>query len=425
MAKDVPADPMCDPANPREIPFSEIACASYVISGSVIRTPCLRSANLSEMTSCDLYIKREYMQTTGSFKERGARYALSKLSKEAKVSGVICASAGNHALGMSFHGRLLGIPVTVVMPKNAPLVKVNNCRMHKAKTILSGDNLQQSKDYALTLSKEKGICYINGYDHPDVIAGQGTIGLEIVEQVPDVDAVIVQVGGAGLLAGISLAVKTLRPQATIIAVEPERCRSFSHSMNAGKPVEVNLKPTLADGLAVSMVGYNAFKIASKCVDKIVCVSETVIATAILKLVEVEKVVVEGAGAAGFAALLTKTLPELQGKKVVIVLSGGNIDTTVLCHTLRRGLALEGRLIRFTLILDDRLGVNHLTQLLSKRNATIRDVHIEKVWTPTDVHCEQARVVVETRDGDHASEVEDALRSVYPDLSCDRLSKGEN
>uniref|UniRef100_A0A5S6QGR0 Serine racemase n=1 Tax=Trichuris muris TaxID=70415 RepID=A0A5S6QGR0_TRIMR len=425
MAKDVPFDPMCDPANPRDIPFSEIACASYVIAGSVIRTPCLRSANLSEMTNCHVYFKREYMQTTGSFKERGARYALSKLSKESKVSGVICASAGNHALGMSFHGRQMGIPVTVVMPKSAPLVKVNNCRVQKAKTIICGDNLQQSKDYALTLGKDKGMCYINGYDHPDVIAGQGTIGLEIVEQVPDVDAVIVQVGGAGLLAGIALAVKSLRPNTTVIAVEPERCRSFSSSMNAGKPTQVDLQSTLADGLAVSVVGCNSFKIASKCVDKIVCVSETAIATAILKLVEVEKVVVEGAGAAGFAALLTKTLPELQGKKVVVVLSGGNIDTTVLCHTLRRGLALEGRLIRFTLTLDDRLGVNHLTQLLTKWNATIRDVHIEKVWTPTDVHCEQARVVVETRDGDHAAEVEHSLRSFYPELTCDKLTKSDN
>ncbi len=250
-----------------------------------------------------IFCKLEYLQRTGSFKERGARNALALLPPAQQQRGVIAASAGNHALGVAYHPRLLGIPATVVMPRFAPLTKVVNCRRHGATVLIEGGDIAEARAGADRIAAAQGLAYINGFDDPAIIAGQGTVGLEIAAQAPDLDAVIVPIGGAGLIAGVALALKALKPRVMVVGVEPERAASFSAALAAGKPVSVEMKPTLADGLSVPQVGVNAFEIARKRVDRTALVREHDIALAILRLVELEKAVVEGAGAAPLAACL--------------------------------------------------------------------------------------------------------------------------
>src|SRR5258705_1566666 len=228
------------------IRFEDITAAAERIAPSVLHSPCPRSVPLSELTGCNVFCKLEYLQRTGSFKERGARNALLLLSSEQRKRGVIAASAGNHALGLAYHARLLEIPVTVVMPRVAPLTKISNCEQMGAKVILEGANIDEARQHAMKLVEKHAFTYINGYDHPDVIAGQGTLGLEIIEQVPEFDAVIVPVGGAGLIAGVAVAIKSRKPAVQIIGVEPRRAASFQPALDAVRPVHVSRQPTLAD-----------------------------------------------------------------------------------------------------------------------------------------------------------------------------------
>ena len=279
------------------VTFADVQAAAARIKGRVIHSPCPPSVPLSVATGMEIFCKLYYLQRTGSFKERGACNALLLLDPEHRKRGVIAASAGNHALALTYHGKLLDIPVTVVMPRLAPLVKVSNCRQMGANVILHGNTYEDARIHATQLAAERGLTLIHGFDDPAVIAGQGTMGLEIVEQVPDLEAVIVPIGGAGLIAGVALAIKTLKPNVTIIGVEPDRATSYVQSLECGHPVPANVKPTLADGLAVSCVGKNAFELARKYVDRTVIVQERDIALAVLRLIELEKAVVEGAGAA--------------------------------------------------------------------------------------------------------------------------------
>ncbi|KAM7428467.1 hypothetical protein ABFA07_020574 [Porites harrisoni] len=381
---------------------------------------------MSETLNMDLYFKKEYLQHTGSFKERGARNTLLLLSKEQKKKGVMAASAGNHALALSYHGKDLGIPVTVVMPLNAPIMKISACRKHSATVHVNGADLIESKEIALKMAKANGLAYINGYDHPNILSGQGTLGLEIVEEVPDLDAVVIPVGGGGLLAGVAVAVKGLRPDVQIIGVESERCASFQAAMAAGHPVkiEANQSLTLADGLCVSKVGSNAFATATGIVDKVISVSEDFIALAILRLIEEEKAVVEGAGVTAFAAVLAGMLSELQAKKVVIPLCGGNIDSTVLGRCIDRGLAADGRLCRFIVTVSDRPGgIAELTRLLASMGASVKDIFHERAWLMSSVFSVQIKVVVEVRDQQHGLQVKEALELQYPDSLLWGLDSG--
>nr|CAD2143162.1 unnamed protein product [Meloidogyne enterolobii] len=348
-------DPLCNPKKPVKIQFSDISSAAFNIRDGIVRTPTIRSKSFSSMFGVDLYLKREYLHVTGSFKERGARFALIRLNEEQKRIGVIAASAGNHALALAYHGQQLGIPVTVVMPKCAPLMKINSCDSFGAKVILHGLNIQECKLHAYELAQENKQKYINGFDNPDVIAGQGTIGLEILEEVKDVDAILVPVGGGGLIAGVALAVKTLKPEVSIIGIESEICPSFANALN-GTNDPLFPDQSLADGLSVPTVGSNALLIAQGLIDQMITVSEGSIALAILRLIEVEKSVVEGGGAVGLAALVSGKLDHLRGKSSAI-LTGGNIDTTVLGRTIERGLAVDGRLIKFDVVVSDRPGGN--------------------------------------------------------------------
>ncbi len=391
------------------IEFSDIKAAAERIKGRVIYSPCPASVPLSMATGLEIFCKLEYLQRTGSFKERGACNALLLLSPEEKRRGVIAASAGNHALGVTYHGKLLGIPVTVVMPRSAPLTKVTNCRHMGANVILQGNNYEEARLHATELSAERGLALIHGYDDPAVIAGQGTMGLEIVEQVPDLDAIIVPIGGAGLIAGMALAIKTLKPKVMVIGVEADRATSYIASLKAGRPEHVIIKPTLADGLAVSCVGKNAFEIARRYVDRTVVVKERDIALAVLRLVELEKAVVEGAGAAPLAACLAGLVPELAGRKVVLPLCGGNIDTTVLGRILERGLASDGRLCRFSATISDRPGgLAQFAALVAEEGASIIDIAHDRAFANGDISTVVIRCVVETRDGNHIRALQERL-----------------
>ncbi len=389
--------------------FQDITAARERIRGAVYYSPCPRSIPLSEITGMQIYCKLDNLQRTGSFKERGARNALAQLPNEQQKLGVIAASAGNHAQALAYQGKLLGIPATVVMPQFAPLIKVSNCQKLGATVVMYGKDFGEAKAHAHELAKERGLAYIDGYDDPAIIAGQGTMGIEIVDQVPDLDAVVVPVGGGGLLAGVALAIKTLRPQAKVIAVEAENVASFSAALKAGKPVAIATHPTLADGLAIPQVGNNAFHIAKDLIDRCESVTEEQIALSILRIVELEKGVVEGAAATPLAACLSGQLSELTGKKVVILLCGGNIDPNVLSRVVERGLVADGRLCRFTAIISDRPGglADHTTQIAAA-GASIKQIVHDRAFASSDVSAVQVLCTVETRDRQHLADLREIL-----------------
>ena len=397
-------DHWCDPENPKIIRFEDVSAAAYRIRDGVVKTSCDPS-HMNADTGINMYFKKEYMQYTGSFKERGARFTLTMLSPEEKRRGVIAASAGNHAQAMAYHGGQMNIPVTVVMPIVAPIMKVENCKKYGANVIIHGADIGESRLLALKIGKKKGLQYINGYDHPHILAGQGTMGLEILDQVDDVDAIVIPVGGGGLIAGTAVAVKTLRPDVMIIGVEPEMCASFTKAMSVGKAVHTPTSPSLADGLTVPTVGVNALATGAPLIDKIVTVSEAWIAIAILRLIELEKAVVEGAGAIGVAAVLAGLLPELKGKRVVLPLCGGNIDTTLLGRCLERGMAADGRLVTFSVTVSDRPGgIAELARCISNLGVSIKDIVHERAWVTTNAFAVGVRILAETRNRKHSKEL---------------------
>ena len=393
------------------VKFADIEAARKRIDGAVYYSPCRDSIPLSEITAMKIFCKLDNLQRTGSFKERGARNALAQLPSDQQKRGVIAGSAGNHAQALAYQGKLLGIPATVVMPKFAPLVKINNCQKLGATVVLHGKDFGEAKAHAHQIAKEKALAYIDGYDDLAIIAGQGTMGLEIVEQVPDLDAVIIPVGGAGLLAGVSLAVKTLRPNAKIVAVEAENVASFSAALEAGKPVKIALHPTLADGLAIPQVGSNAFEIARSLVDQTVTVTEEQIALAILRLTELEKSVVEGAAATPLAACLSGKLNELAGKRVILLFCGGNIDPNVLSRVIERGLVADGRLGRFTAVISDRPGgLADLAAQIASTGASINQVVHDRAFASSDISAVNVLCTVETRNHEHLAELRAKLKS---------------
>jgi threonine dehydratase len=393
------------------VTFQDIKAARKRIADAVYYSPCPHSIPLSEITGMKIFCKLDNLQRTGSFKERGARNALAQLSASQQKRGVIAASAGNHAQALAYQGRLLGVPATVVMPKFAPLIKVSTCQQLGANVVLHGTEFGEAKARAHEIAKEKGLAYIDGYDDPAIIAGQGTMGLEIVEQIPNLDAVIIPVGGAGLLAGVSLAVKSLRPNTKIVAVEAENVASFSAALEAGKPKKITMHPTLADGLAIPQVGTNAFRIARPLVDPVVTVSEEKIALAILRLVELEKSVIEGAAATPLAACMSGKLEELAGKRVVLLLCGGNIDPNVLSRVIESGLVADGRLGRFNAMISDRPGgLADLAAQIASTGASIKQVVHDRAFASPDVSAVNVLCTVETRNHQHLAELRALLKS---------------
>lgn len=395
----------------RVISFKDIEAARDRIKDAVYYSPCASSIPLSEITGMEIFCKLDNLQRTGSFKERGARNALSQLSPEQQKRGIIAASAGNHAQALAYQGKLLGIPATVVMPKFAPLIKVNNCQKLGATVVLHGKDFAEAKAHAYEIAKEKGLAYLDGYDDPAIIAGQGTMGLEIVEQVTEFDAVIIPVGGAGLLAGVSLAIKTLRPKVTVVAVEAENVASLAAALKAGKPTRIAMQSTLADGLAIPQVGANAFQMARPLVDLAITVTEEQIALAILRLVELEKSVVEGAAATPLAACMSGKLSDLKGKRCVLLLCGGNIDPNVLSRVIERGLVADGRLGRFTAVISDRPGgLADLAAEIASSGASIKQVVHDRAFASSDVSAVNVLCTVETRNHQHLAELRAQLKS---------------
>lgn len=395
---------------PVDISFGDVSTAAYRIRSGVEVTPIRHSLKLSALFGMDVTFKKEFLLPTGSFKERGGLNALKLLDREARARGVIAASAGNHALALAYHGKRLGVPVTVVMPIFAPITKVQNCRDLGANVFLEGEHIGAAREAANKIAAEKGLRYINGFDDPHIIAGAGTMGMEIVDQVPELEAIVVPVGGGGLIAGVALAIKTLKPEVLIIGAEPENVPSMHAALEAGRPVAVPSQPTLADGLLVPRVGTNAFALARQHVDKVVLVKEKYIALAMLRLLELEKCVVEGGGAIGVAALLQGLLPELKGKSVVLPLCGGNVDIPVLGRVLERGLAADGRLMRFDAVTSDRPGgINNLTGVIAAVGASIKDIYHERAWLETSISQVRVRVVVEVSSREQGKALLLALR----------------
>jgi threonine dehydratase len=398
------------PAGGADVSYPDIVAARARIADGVVRTPCIHSPSLSRLAGCEVHCKLEFQQRTGSFKERGARNALLQLPAEARSRGVVAASAGNHALALAWHGRDLGSPVTVVMPRVAPLVKQARCRELGARVLIHGANIAEAKDLADTLVRDEGLAYVHGFNDAAIIAGAGTVGLEVVEEVPDLDAVIVPVGGAGLLAGVGIALRHDRPGAKLIGVEPRRAASFAEAMRLGAPKRIAMDPTLADGLAVPEVGARAFALASTLVDRIVLVDEELISLAILRLAEMLHGVVEGAGASPLAALLSGELPEMRGKKVVLLLCGGNIDPLVLARVIEHSLAIDGRLVQFSATISDRPGgLAELATTIAAAGASVQDIRHERIFGGPDVSRVRVSCIVEVRDAAHGDELQEALR----------------
>jgi threonine dehydratase len=391
--------------------YQDVVAARGRIAGGVYYSPCPQSLHLSELCGFTIYCKQDYLQSTGSFKERGARNALLLLEESRRKRGVVAASAGNHALGLAYHGRLLGIPVSVVMPEFAPLIKVSTCQRFGARVILHGHTFGEAKQRADEMAAAEGLTYIHGYDDPAIIAGQGTMGLEILEQVPQADAVVVPIGGGGLIAGVALAIKEQRPAIELIGVEPEGAACYSAALAAGHPVDIACRATLADGLAVTRAGENAFAIARRHVDRVVTVNEDQIALAILRLVEMEKGVVEGAGATPLAAALSGQLDHLKGKSVVLALCGGNIDPAILSRVIEKGLVADGRIGKFTAVISDRPGgLARFAALVASTGASIKEVLHDRAFSGPDVSAVQVLCIIETRDRAHLAEVYRRLRA---------------
>ena len=392
------------------ITLADVEAARDRIAGGVYLSPCVESIPLSQLTGAHIFCKLDYLQRTGSFKERGARNALLRLTPEQRRNGVIAASAGNHAQGIAYHGGLLGIPVTVVMPRFAALVKVSNCRQLGARVVLHGGDLAAARERAEEIAAGEGLAFIHPYDNADVMAGQGTMALEILVQAPQLEAIVVPVGGGGLLAGIGTVVKALRPDVRVVAVEPDHAACLTAAFAAGRPVPVRLSPTLADGLAVPLLGTLPFAVLQRVVDATVTVDEAHIALAILRLIELEKSVVEGGGAAPLAAFLAGKLDDLKGRRVVLTLCGGNIDLSMLDRVIDAGLVADGRLARFSVSISDRPGgLARLTEIIASTGASVREIVHDRAFSGPNLFAVRVICVVETTGHPHVQALHEALR----------------
>lgn len=385
-----------------------IRSAADLIRGKIVRTPCSYSQTLSDITGAEVFLKFENLQFTASFKERGALVKLLSLTESEKEVGVITMSAGNHAQGVAYHAQRLGIPATIIMPRFTPNVKVEQTRVFGAKVILKGDNLDEAAIHAHGLMEARKLTFIHPYDDEKVISGQGTIALEILEDQPDMDVLVVPLGGGGLISGIAVAAKEMRSTIDIIGVETARFPSMLQAMR-GLPIECGAA-TFAEGIAVKQPGKIPFGLISKHVDDILLADENDIEAAVLLLLEVEKTVVEGAAAVGLAALL-KNRGRFAGKKVGLVLSGGNIDLLILSTIIQRGLARSGRLVRLGIEVPDRPGsLAEVTRILGASHANIVEVTHQRAFTRLCLKSVHLEVTVETRGLSHVQDIRAGLEN---------------
>jgi len=388
------------------VTLDDIRAGAAAISGAVAETPSLASRTLSEVTGADVVLKFENRQFTGSFKERGALVKLLRLSDAERKAGVIAMSAGNHAQGVACHARRLGIPATIVMPRATPFIKVEQTRRHGARILLEGDDLDAAEDHALRLAEEESLTFIHPYDDEAIIVGQGTIALEMLAARPDLDVLVVPVGGGGLIAGMAVAAKSLRPEIEVVGVETVAFPSMFNATKATPPGKGGA--TIAEGIAVNRPGRLTLPIVRAFVDDIRLVGDADIERAMLLLLEIEKTVVEGAGAIGLAALLADPAP-YAGRRVGLVLTGGNIDSRVLSSLILRGLVRAGRLMRIAVDIPDAPGrLAGVAQIIGDTGGNIVEVFHERAFSSLPVRSAALVVVVETRSVGHGREVTDAL-----------------
>jgi threonine dehydratase len=423
------------------VTLADIEAARGRVTGSLVDTDCDWSRTLSDILGCKIWLKFENQQFTASFKERGALNRLASLSAEEKRRGVIAMSAGNHAQGVAYHAQRLSIPATIVMPVSTPTVKVVNTRRHGADVILTGETVEEAAAFARAHGAERGLTFIHPYDDPLVIAGQGTLGLEMLGAAPEIDTFVVPIGGGGLISGIASYVKRLRPSVKLIGVEPVEADAMARSLEANRRVVLDQVGLFADGVAVKQAAlypsmYNAVRgtalpmrgdtlaegiavkapgritqaIVRELVDDIVLVSEPEIEHAVSLLINIEKTVVEGAGAAGLAAV-AKDKERYKGRTVGLVLCGGNIDTRLLASVLTRELAREGRLTQLAIDLVDRPGqLARVANLLGEAGANIVEVYHQRIFSDLPAKGALLEVVIETRDRDHLNETVARLKA---------------
>ncbi len=385
-----------------------IQAARERIQPHIYMSPCARADRLSDRFGCELFLKLENLQITGSFKERGASNYLALLAEADKSRGIIAPSAGNHAQALAYHSRRLGVRAKIVMPTTTPLIKVSETSRLGAEVVLEGGSYQEAYEAALRWSEEEALNFVHPFDDPAVIAGQGTVGLEILEQVPDVDVVVCCVGGGGLLAGTLLALKEQRPEVQVLGVEPAAMPSLARAYESGRPILVERRKTIADGAAVARVGAHTFEVIDRYADGVAAVDEEQIAEAILLLLEFEKTVAEGAGSLGVAALSGQRL-SFPGKRVVAIISGGNIDANVVAKVIDRGLVKTGRKLPLKVQLNDVPGsLAALLSVIGEQGANVLQIQHDRVASKLALDQATVEIQLETRSFTHIQQVRDAL-----------------
>lgn len=395
---------MTDPT--ASVTLTDVEAASSRLAGQVVRTPCLKSETLSALVGCEVWLKFENLQFTASFKERGAFNRLSQLTPAERARGVLAVSAGNHAQGVALHARRLGIPATIVMPRFTPSVKVEATRAHQPRIVLEGDTLEDARAYGLALAEREGQVFVHPYDDAAVIAGQGTVALEMLDEAPTLDTLVIAVGGGGLIGGIAVAAKGRNPAIEVIGVQTERYLAMynafhgtSHPQGSG---------TIAEGIAVGRPGVLTAPLLRAHASDVLKVSEAQIEQAIVTLLEIEKTVVEGAGAAGLAALLAHPA-RFAGRRVGLVLCGGNIEPLLLAAIVRREMVRSGRLARLRIEITDRPGaLAAVTAALAAAGANIEEIQHQRVFSTLSAERASLEVVVQTRGEAHVAEVLAAL-----------------
>lgn len=394
-------------ALPLPITVDDILAARVRISGSVVHTPTLVSQTLSNLLGCKVFLKFENLQFTAAYKERGALNRLLQLDEAAKAKGVIAASAGNHAQGLAYHGRRLGVPVTIVMPTTTPTVKVTQTQGHGAVVVLHGEKFDDANAYARQLASEQGLTFVHPFDEPDIMAGQGTVALEMLEDAPEIDTLVIPIGGGGLFSGMAVAAKAMKPDIRVYGVQAELYPSmYSHVKGVALACDGD---TLAEGIAVKEPGELTRRSVERLADDVLLVDERHLEEAVSLLLQIEKTVVEGAGAAGLAALLMHR-DMFVGRHVGLVLTGGNIDTRLLANVLLRDLARSGRLARLRIILQDRPGaLFHVARIFDQEAVNILELSHQRIFTNLPAKGLSLDVECETRDGAHLDRLIAALR----------------
>lgn len=392
--------------------LEQVMIAREKIKGTIHKTALERSDTFTNLTNNETFLKLENMQKTGSFKVRGAFNKINALTNEELARGVIAASAGNHAQGVAYSARTLNIPCTIVMPKRAPISKLLATESYGAKVILEGDTFDDANAHALEIQRKTGATFIHAFDDEDVIAGQGTMGLEILEQLPDVDAIVCPIGGGGLISGIATAIKAKNPNIKIYGVETTAVPSMKKSISENTPMMIDASPTMADGIAVKQPGDKTLEIIQKNVDDIVLVDEMEMARSMLLLLERNKLLVEASGAAALAALIYGKLP-LKNKKVVSIVSGGNVDVNFISKIIERGLVESGRYASFKIIIPDKPGeLEKLLHGISEADANIQQIIHHYVGQDILPGYVQIELSIETKNKDHIHQIEEMLKETY-------------